>query len=85
MSSLRRDGDAARQHAGNHHQPGGTDATGMRGMFGRQPRILRPRADDHRNAGFHQRFNPLLSLSVGQQRPVAHRTAIDDSVHANIH
>ena len=53
-----------------------------RGERGGALGILRARPDDDREAGLDETLDALHALLVGQQRPVAHRAAIDDGRHA---
>ena len=46
--------------------------------------LCAPRANDHRNAGFYQLANPFLSVLVGEQWSIAHRTATHDGAHADL-
>ena len=49
-----------------------------RGLLG----VLRARADDDRQAGLRQTLDALHSLFDREQRPVAHRAAIDEPRHS---
>ena len=56
----------------------------MGGERGGAEGVLRACADDDRNARRDQLLDAGHALLVGQQRPVAHRAAIDDPRHAGI-
>ena len=82
---LLRDGRAAaRQHARNHHQARRADLLRMGRMGRGKGRVHRPRAHDHRQPGLHEPFHPFHPLRIRQQRPVAHRAAVDDRRHAGL-
>ena len=72
------------KHARYHHQPGRTDLTGMRRVVDRLPWALCPGTDHHRHTGLGQAAHTLLSLLIGQQWPVAHRTAIHHPTHPGL-
>ena len=82
MMALGRGGKSARENAGNHHQTLGSHFTGMSGVRGGGTTILGPRADHGGDAGFDQKLHAFHALFVGEQGPVAHRSAIDHTPHA---
>ena len=79
MGALRRDGGTARQHAGNDHQADRAASLGVRGERRGAARVLGARSDDDRHAGRDQLLDARHPLFVVEQRPVAHRAAVDDA------
>ncbi|MNG06264.1 hypothetical protein D3C84_894930 [compost metagenome] len=84
MGFLRGGRSAARQHARDDHQAMGTDFGRVCRMGHRFAAVDGTGADDGRNAGGHQARHAFLTLGFGQQRPVAHGTAIHHGAHANV-
>ncbi|MNE41385.1 hypothetical protein D3C80_1354530 [compost metagenome] len=82
MRLLGGDDRTARQDTGNDHQALGANLLGVGGMCHGRSGVDRAGADDHRNAGLDQALHAFHALLVGEQRPVAHGTAINDSRHA---
>jgi len=82
MRLLGGDDRAARKNAGDDHQALRPDLLGMRGMRHRGRRIDRAGSHDERDACLHQMLDAFHALRVGQERPVAHRAAVDDGGHA---
>ena len=60
----------------------GADLLCVCSMCGSEFRILGTSSDDHRNTGSNQLANAFLSLLIGQEWPITHRSAIDNSSHA---
>ena len=74
-------GAPAREEAGNDHQPHGPHLAGVGCMAGSDPRVLGTGADDDRHPRLDEEADARLPLLVGEQRPVAHRAAVDDRAH----
>ena len=82
MCALGGGGCSSGEDARNDHQSTGSNALCVSSVCGGGRGILGSGSDNHRNSGFHKPPNALLALLIGQQGPVAHRTAVDDAVHA---
>ena len=82
MHVLGRGRRPARQDARDDHQAPGADLLGVPGEGGRPPRILCACPDDDGEARFDQMLDALHALFVGQQRPIAHRAAVDHGRHS---
>jgi hypothetical protein len=82
MAALSRGRGAAREHAGDDHEPPRSLFAGVTGEGCGLIGVLRARADDDREAGLRQAFDALHPLFDGEQRPVAHRAAIDHPRHS---
>ena len=74
-------GAPAREEAGDDHQPHGPDLAGVGCMGGSDPRVLGTGADDDRHPRLDEEADARLPVLVGEQRPVAHRAAVDDRAH----
>ena len=85
MTPLGRGGTPARKYPRDDHQPGRSYLLSMRRMGRGDLRILRPRSDNHRHAGRYETCNPLLTLPVGQKRPIPHRAAVNHRAHPKSH
>jgi len=59
----------------------GADLLCVCSMCGSEFRILGTRSDDHRNPGSSQLANAFLTLLIGQEWPITHRSAIDYGSH----
>lgn len=82
VSLLGGDDRTARQNARNNHQALGANLLGMDSVRYGRCRVDRASADDNRNAGLDQALHAFHALLVRQERPVAHRTAINNGGHA---
>ena len=84
MAALGRRRRAAREDARDDHQPPRAFCLGVTrercGLRG----VLRPGADDDRQAGVRQALDALHPLLQSQERPVAHRSAIDEPRHPRV-
>ncbi len=74
-------GAATREEAGDDHQPHRPHLAGMGSMAGSEPRVLGTGADDDRDPRLDKEADAGLPVLVGEQRPVAHRAAVDDRAH----
>ena len=84
MAALGRGRRAAREHARNDHEAPRAFFLRMAGERGGLRGVLRARADDHRQAGVRQTLDALHALFNREQRPVAHRAAIDQPRHSGV-
>ena len=84
MGALGRRRRAAREDARDDHQPACAFCLGVPGERRGLRGVLRPRADDDRQAGVRQALDALHPLLEGQERPVAHRSAIDEPRHSRV-
>jgi hypothetical protein len=78
---LCRRGTPAREEPGDDHQPHRPDRAGVGCMGGSSPRVLGTGADDDRHSRFDEEADAGLPVLVAEQRPVAHRAAVDDRAH----
>ena len=84
MMTLGRGGSASGEHPRNHHQPRRSSLGGMRCMGRGSGGVLGTGADNHGDPGVGQPPHPFLPLGISQQRPVAHRPAVDHRRHTRI-
>lgn len=82
VSALRGRRRSPGHDAGNDHETGGPDFTGVGGMSGGEARILCAGSDDDGDSAFDESGDARLPLGVRQERPVSHGAAVDDSTHA---
>jgi hypothetical protein len=84
MEALRRGRIAAGQDTRDNHKPGSAGFLRVRGMGDCRSRVNGSRSDNNGKTCLHQPLHTLLSLCVGQQRPVTHRAAVNHCRHPRI-
>ena len=84
MAALGRRRGAARQDARDDHQPARAFFLGVPRQGGGLHGVLRPRADNDRQAGGRQALDPLHPLLEREKGPVAHRSAVDERGHSRV-